>query len=230
MPTSDIKKGGVSREFFHYPPLDLAKRLLGKVLRHRYTHPGLGNIWLSARIIETEAYEMSEKGSHSSLGYTRKRAGLFMAPGTIYMYFARGRDSLNFSAQGRGNGVLIKSAYPHVDDASPASSLAVMQSLNPSSSGSRSCNDLCRGQTLLCRALGLRVADWDQRTLTTDEFLLSDTGYQVRRIIQCRRLGIPEGRDEHLPYRFVDYDEAKRCTSNPMTKRGWVEGRDYWLV
>ncbi|MDV3444008.1 DNA-3-methyladenine glycosylase, partial [Pseudomonas otitidis] len=34
--------------------------------------------WLSARIIETEAYYLAEKGSHASLGYTEKRRALFL--------------------------------------------------------------------------------------------------------------------------------------------------------
>jgi DNA-3-methyladenine glycosylase len=43
---------------------------------------------------------------------------LFLDGGHIYMYYARGGDSLNFSAQGPGNAVLIKSAYPWVDEVS----------------------------------------------------------------------------------------------------------------
>ncbi len=58
-------------------------------------------LWLSARIIETEAYYVAEKGSHASLGYTEKRKALFLDGGHIYMYYARGGDSLNFSAQAR---------------------------------------------------------------------------------------------------------------------------------
>jgi DNA-3-methyladenine glycosylase len=34
------------------------------------------------------------------------------------MYYARGGDSLNFSAHGPGNAVLIKSAYPWQDEVS----------------------------------------------------------------------------------------------------------------
>ncbi len=48
----------------------------GKVIRHR-----VDGRWLSARIIETEAYYLAEKGSHASLGYTEKRRALFQAMG-----------------------------------------------------------------------------------------------------------------------------------------------------
>ena len=96
--------------FFDRDAAQLARELPGKVIRHR-----VGDLWLSARIIETEAYYLEEKGSHASLGYTHKRRALFMDGGTVYMYYARGGDSLNFSAGGPGNAVLIKSAYPWTD-------------------------------------------------------------------------------------------------------------------
>ena len=48
-------------------------------------------------------------------------------------------------------------------------------------------------------------------------------------VIQTTRLGIPQGRDEHLMYRFVDAAYAPYCTRNPL-RRGQVEGRDYILL
>ena len=83
----------LANDFFAKDAQVLAQALLGKVMMVRYHEQ-----WLSARIIETEAYYRAEKGSHASLGFTAKRRALFMAPGTIYMYYARGRDSFNISA------------------------------------------------------------------------------------------------------------------------------------
>lgn len=71
--------------FFDRDASELARDLLGKVIRHR-----VDGLWLSVRIIETEAYYLEEKGSHASLGYTHKRRALFMDGGVIYMYYARG--------------------------------------------------------------------------------------------------------------------------------------------
>ena len=48
-------------------------------------------------------------------------------------------------------------------------------------------------------------------------------------IVQTTRLGIPSGRDEHLPYRFVDAEYARFCTRNPL-RRGQVEGRDFFIL
>ena len=211
--------------FFDRDAQLLARDLLGKVIRHR-----VGDLWLSARIIETEAYYCAEKGSHASLGYTEKRKALFLDGGNIYMYYARGGDSLNFSAQGPGNAVLIKSAYPWTDALSGPASLAQMQLNNPDAQGlPRPAQRLCAGQTLLCKALGLKVPIWDAKRFDHDMLCVEDVGAQVPRVVQTTRLGIPHGRDEHLPYRFIDAQYAAFCTRNPL-RRGQVEGRDYRLL
>lgn len=211
--------------FFQRDSRELAVLLLGKVIRHY--HQGH---WLSARIIETEAYLREEKGSHASLGLTPSRRALFMDAGTLYMYYARGGDSLNISAAGEGDGVLVKSGYPVVDDISGPDSLALMQELNPAASGGvRPTGKLCNGQTLLCRSLHLKVPVWNAQIPDPDRLLIEDDGYRPQQIIQTTRLGIPLGRDEHLPYRFVDSAYAQFCTRNPLG-RTRQEGRDYQLI
>jgi DNA-3-methyladenine glycosylase len=211
--------------FFHRDAQTLARDLLGKVIRHK-----VGEMWLSARIIETEAYYFEEKGSHASLGYTEKRKALFLDGGHIYMYYARGGDSLNFSAEGPGNAVLIKSAYPWVDALSNENSMAQMLVNNLKTDGSfRTPERLCAGQTLLCKALGLKVPVWDAKRFNHELLFVEDVGQTPPRIIQTTRLGIPTGRDEHLMYRFVDAAYARFCTRNPL-RRGQVEGRDYHFI
>ena len=215
--------------FFDKPAPLLALRLLGKVLRRTITVAGVEHC-LSVRIIETEAYQLSDRASHSSLGFTVKRRAMFMNPGTVYMYYARGRDSLNFSARGDGNAVLIKSGIAYLDETSPKSTISIMHQLNPGTNVPRATANLCSGQTLLCRSLDLKVARWNEETLTTPEFNIVDCGYQPREVIQCRRLGIPEGRDEMLKQRYVDLNHATQCTSNPLTKRHWTSDVDYHIL
>ncbi len=211
--------------FFHRDAQLLARDLLGKVIRHK-----VGDLWLAARIIETEAYYCAEKGSHASLGYTEKRKALFLDGGHIYMYYARGGDSLNFSAEGPGNAVLIKSAFPWTDAISDENALAQMQLNNPDASGAmRTAQRLCAGQTLLCKALDLKVPVWDAKRFDPQRLLVEDVGQTPERIIQTTRLGIPAGRDEHLMYRFVDAGYVRFCTRNPL-RRGQVEGRDYLFL
>lgn len=198
----------LTADFFARDTVVVAQELLGKVLRVKYQ-----KTWLAAIIIETEAYYLHDKASHASLGYTAKRKALFMPPGTIYMYYSRGGDSLNVSCLGEGNAVLIKAGFPYV--AAPA--LAVMQRLNPKRNNTiRVLEKLCAGQALLCKALGLKVKDWDQKQFNQQKFYIDDIGYHPQKIMQTKRLGIPCGRDEYLPYRFVDYEYAQFCTENPF--------------
>ncbi|MGH8818256.1 MAG: DNA-3-methyladenine glycosylase [Achromobacter pestifer] len=225
IPASRSVNRALPDAFFDRDASELARDLLGKVIRHR-----VEGLWLSMRIIETEAYYLEEKGSHASLGYTHKRRALFMDGGVIYMYYARGGDSLNFSAAGPGNAVLIKSGHPWTDAQSGPEALARMQQLNPDAQGHpRPPSRLCAGQTLLCRSLGLKVPEWDARRFDPDALYVEDVGDSPQVLIRTTRLGIPLGRDEHLHYRFVDPAYASVCTRNPL-RRGQRAGHDYTWV
>lgn len=215
----------LGNSFFDRDSPALARALIGKVLRRRWK-----NQWLSARIIETEAYRLDEKGSHASLGYTHKRRALFMAGGTIYMYYSRGGDSFNISAAGPGNAVLIKSAYPWIDSIAGPAAFAIMQAENPDPGGiMRPLHRLCAGQVQLCRALALRVPDWDAHAFNPNELFVDDVGESPEILIQTTRLGITAGRDEHLPNRFVDPAYARFCTRNPL-RRGQTTPEHYcWI-
>jgi len=156
--------------FFDRDAQLVARELLGMVIRHC-----VDGLWLSARIIETEAYYIDEKASHSSLGNSPSRRAMFMPAGHLYLYYSRGGDSLNFSVRGDGNAVCIKAGYPWVDSLSREASLERMRSNSPAAAGGpRALTRLCSGQTLLCKALGLTVKEWNaqrmdhaRRALTT---------------------------------------------------------------
>jgi DNA-3-methyladenine glycosylase len=215
----------LAASFFDRDAQEVAQDLLGKVIAHRPA-----KLWLGAAIVEAEAYYIHEKGSHASLGYTPKRKALFMPPGTIYMYYARGGDSLNVSCRGEGNAVLIKAGFPDPRGQDADAALADMRRRNPLPSGqTRTDERLCAGQTLVCKALGLRVPEWDQVQLPQPRLRFVDSGYRPARIVRATRLGIPPGRDPHLPYRFVDAERVRSATQNPL-RRGARDGRDYDLI
>ena len=218
------KQNILQTSFFNHDACKIAKDLLGKIIRNK-----IGGNWLSAQIIETEAYYITEKGSHASLGFTEKRKALFMPPGTIYMYYARGKDSFNISCKGKGNAVLIKSGIPYLDNMTPKNMIKIMQLNNPPNSkiSPRSPMKLCSGQTLLCRSLGITVKEWDQKQFDSNKFFIEDIGIRPSKIINTKRLGIPTGRGEHLLYRFIDFDNVKYCTKNPLTVRKNQAGIDY---
>jgi len=216
----------MSVDFFNADAQDLAQALLGKIIQVRQN-----DLWLMARIIETEAYYLNDKGSHAWLGYTEKRKALFMPPGTIYMYYARGGDSLNFSCKGKGNAVLIKSGYPVAAEINDLRNIKIMVKNNPTIQGlPRELARLCAGQTLLCKALGLKVAVWDGRKPDPNLFRVVDDAYQPSQIINTSRLGIKPERDGHLHYRFIDGRFAKFCTKNPVSVRNWQNGREYTIL
>lgn len=215
----------LNSDFFSHDPCHVAQALIGKIIRRKYK-----NQWLAARIIETEAYYLTDKASHSSLGYTHKRKAMFMPPGTIYMYYARGHASLNISCGNEGDAVLIKSAFPFIDKTSPEANIKIMQQLNPAKDGSlRPVEKLCAGQTLLCKSLNLKVSEWDQQQFNEDRLYIEDTNQKPNKIIKTTRLGIHQDRDAHLHYRFIDFDFAKYCTSNPLTKKDYKESIHYTL-
>ena len=201
----------VSPNIFNQKPITLAKFLIGKVLRHN-----VDGHWLAAKIIETEAYYKREKASHSSLGFTEARKAMFMAAGTIYMYYSRGGDSFNFSAKGDGNGVLLKSGVAFTDEISPPMTIEIMQAMNPINGRVRSVSRLCSGQALFCRSLGLKVHEWNQRLLKRGSLVLHDLGDNPSTLIQAKRLGIPMGRDADLPYRFIHPAYVQQATKNPL--------------
>lgn len=213
-------------KFFDRDAQIVARDLLGKALYVKYK-----NIWLSATIIETEAYYLHEKASHSSLGFTEKRKALFMPAGTIYMYHSRAGDSLNISCHGPGNAVLIKSGIPNLHSKDYPAMIKQMQKLNPSKNPviPREIKKLCGGQTLLCKSLGLKIKDWDQKSFSKKAFYFADVDYHPKKLIVATRLGIAPHRDAHLMLRFVDYDHAPYCTSNPLTKKNLVLNRDYFI-
>ena len=125
----------------------------------------------------------------------------------------------------------MKSGLPWFDHRSPIDvALRAMHRRNPSPRGKRSPERLCAGQTLLCRALGLRVRDWDRRQFDAGRLFIEDIGYAPERVVQARRLGIPPGRDEHLMYRFIDHERVGSSTSNPLTRRTYREGTDYRIL
>jgi DNA-3-methyladenine glycosylase len=214
-------------DFFDRDSCVVARDLLGKVLRRR-----VGALTLSAAIVEAEAYYQAERGSHASLGRTPSREPLFMPAGTIYMYHSRGGDSLNVSCRGEGNAVLLKSGRPYFDALSPeATTLPLLHANNPRRGGGlRDPARLCAGQALLCRALALRVREHTGTSFALDRLYVDDVGYRAPRVYVMRRLGIPLGRDEHLPYRFVDGGHLGATTVQPTLRRGAVLGRDYELI
>lgn len=211
----------LSNNFFEAEPFEVAKKLIGKVLCHK-----VDGIWLKAMIIETEAYYANEPGSHSSKGRTNSKEAMYMSPGTIYMYYSRGSDSIGFSTLGDGNSLLIKSGIPFVEMSNGNKMLSKMHELNPKNGRLRKDHLLCSGQTLLCKSLGIKVKDWNKKCMDQLNLYVEDIGYQPESLVACQRLGIPKNRNYKLLHRIFDAKYSDSITKEPRTKNS-VEGVDY---
>ena len=203
----------------------MAQDLIGCVLRRR-----LDGLWLGVRIVETEAYGLNDPASHAYLGRTPSREPMWAPPGTIYMYHSRAGASLNVSCGTGPEAVLIKAGVPVVDAISPKAALAAMHRLNPAPDGQsrRADRRLCAGQTLLCRSLGLTVAEWTGRQFHPERFYIEARRARPQ-MVATLRLGIRPERDDGRRSRYVDRTLAGSATSNPL-RRGAVAGRDYWEI
>lgn len=211
--------------FFQRSVDAVAQDLIGCVLRRR-----LDGLWLGTRIVETEAYGLDDPASHAYLGRTPSREPMWAPPGTIYMYHSRAGASLNVSCGTGPEAVLIKAGVPVVDAISSKAALDAMHRLNPAPDGQsrRPEARLCGGQTLLCRSLGLTVAEWTGRQFDRDLFYI-EARTVTPRIVATLRLGISPERDDGRRSRYVDRDLADSATVNPL-RRGARAGRDYWEI
>lgn len=107
-------KGHLTRlglEFFDQPAVPLARAFLGQVLVRRLPN----GTELRGRIVETEAYLGPEdEAAHSGGGrQTPRNRGMFMKPGTLYVYIIYGMYfCMNISSQGDGACVLLRALEP----------------------------------------------------------------------------------------------------------------------
>jgi DNA-3-methyladenine glycosylase len=96
----------MNREFYDRPVLDVARELVGCVLRH-------GDC--AGVIVETEAYHYSEPARHAYVGVTPRTEVLWGEPGVAYVYRSYGIHALlNAVAESDGVGAaaLIRAIEP----------------------------------------------------------------------------------------------------------------------
>jgi DNA-3-methyladenine glycosylase len=131
------------RRFYERPTIDVAKDLLGKVLRHGTT---------AGIIVETEAYLGGEDlASHSARGITDRTRVIFGPPGHVYVYLIYGMyECLNIVAEPEGipGCVLIRAIEP----------LAGLESMKQRRPKARTPRDLASGPGKLTQALGITRA------------------------------------------------------------------------
>ncbi len=177
------------REFFLRPTLDVARDLLGKILRIERDGTSL-----SGRIVETEAYiGEDDPACHARFGKTERNAVMYGDGGSVYVYFIYGMyHMLNFVTEPAGfpAAVLIRALEP-------LTGLDTMKKRR----GTNDLGNLTNGPGKLCQAFGITTAD-TCRDLQSDQFHVADDGTLPGEVITSTRIGIKAGNE--LPWRFLD--------------------------
>ena len=176
------------RSFYHAPPLEVARTLLGKVVVHR----GRGGGVTAGAIVEVEAYGgEDDPACHAAAGLTPRNAPLYGPPGYAYVY-------LNYGIHYLLNAVTGPAGFPAavlIRALSPLDGLdAMRRRRRPRRRGAEPPADeaLCRGPGNLTRALGVTLRQ-NRVDLCGDRLRIEDRGLQCGEVRWGPRIGITVG-------------------------------------
>ncbi|MGH2969292.1 MAG: DNA-3-methyladenine glycosylase, partial [Solirubrobacteraceae bacterium] len=170
--------------FFARPVLDVARELVGCVVRHGDS---------AGVIVETEAYHDSEPACHAYAGLTARTHTLFGPPGRAYVYRSYGIHALLNAVcepAGVGAAVLIRALEP-------LEGLAAMRARR----GLQRVEELCSGPGKLTQALGIELA-LDGSDLAAGPLTIEPAaaGWEAVVPVVGPRVGITKAAE--LPWRF----------------------------
>jgi len=165
----------LGREFYDRDTVELAKKLLGKVIV-----VAKGGVIRKCRIVEVEAYLKNDPAAHSYKGMTKRNKSMFGPPGTLYVFVVHRQHCANV-VRGGGEAVLIRAGEPILNIISPTN-----------------------GPGKLTRALGIRRETDDGKDLTDprSDIWIEDDGFELsdHDIVTTTRVGITRAKD--WPLRF----------------------------
>ncbi|HYH87727.1 MAG TPA: DNA-3-methyladenine glycosylase [Solirubrobacteraceae bacterium] len=174
----------MNRDFYARPVVDVARDLVGCVLRHGET---------AGAIVETEAYHESEPACHAYVGLTGRTHILFGPPARAYVYRSYGIHALFNAvceAEGVGAAVLIRALEP-------LDGLEVMRARR----GLERPEELCSGPGKLAQALGIEL-DLNGTDLLGGPIAIEPprAGWEAPELLAGPRIGITKAAE--LPWRF----------------------------
>ena len=205
----------ISRDFFARPAVEVAPRLLGRVLEHQ-TADGL----VAVELTEVEAYAgKSDPASHAYRGRTRRNAVMFGPPGHAYVYFTYGMhfcvNLVCLGEEGSASAVLLR-AGAVIEGKDLARARRAGRAGRDGAAPARrddavpAVRDLARGPARLCQALGIdRSLDGTDVCAAGSPLLVrAGAGTEDRsvgKIATGPRVGVSAAAD--IPWRFwVDGD------------------------
>lgn len=194
-----VYKMKLTRDFYSSDTLQVARRLLGKILVHN-----VNGVLLKGRIVETEAYlGIKDKAAHSYGGRKTNRVEVMYGPsGIAYVYFIYGKYyCFNVVTQKEGvpEAVLIRAIEPIEN----LEQMALYRFNKPYDKLSKyQKNNLTNGPSKLCMAYNI-----DKRLNGIDlcgNRLYIEEGKGINfNIIQTKRIGIDYAEEaKDYPYRF----------------------------
>ena len=174
----------LSHAFYDRPVVEVARALLGCVVRHGDT---------AGVIVETEAYHESEPACHAFVGLTARTAPLFGPPGRAYVYRSYGIHALLNAVSERdgiGAAVLIRALEP----------LAGVEHMRMRR-GLERLEDLCSGPGKLTQALGVTL-EHNTADLAAGPVAIEapPPGWTDLGVVVGTRIGITKAAE--LPWRF----------------------------
>jgi DNA-3-methyladenine glycosylase len=171
--------------FYARPVLDVARDLIGCVVRHGDT---------AGVIVETEAYHDSEPACHAHIGVTARTHVLFGPPGRAYVYRSYGIHALLNAVcepEGVGAAVLIRALEP-------LEGIDTMRARR----GLQRIEDLCSGPGKLTQALGIGL-ELNRTDLESGPIVFETVapGWEDVEPLVGTRIGITKAAE--LPWRFA---------------------------
>lgn len=175
-----------------------AKRLLGCELERTLPTGKVARV----RIVETEAYDADDPGSHSFRGISNRNRHMFGPPGFAYVYLIYGiHYCLNVvtGPENRGEAVLIRAVQPLLAD-----------NLAQSSYDKKATVTHFNGPAKLCKALAIDVSSNGHDLAQPPLKLILKPAIPNSAITQTTRIGLSKG--IATPWRFY-------LTGNPNISR-----------
>jgi DNA-3-methyladenine glycosylase len=172
----------MDRSFYDRPVLDVARDMVGCVVRHGDT---------AGVIVETEAYHMSEAACHAYVGVTARTSVLFGPPGAAYVYRSYGIHALLNAVcepEDVGAAVLVRALEP-------TEGIEVMRARR----GAVADRELTNGPGKLTQALGIGL-ELNATSLLGDGPIRVEPGERLEVVRSAPRIGITKAAD--LDWRF----------------------------
>ncbi|SDH39866.1 DNA-3-methyladenine glycosylase [Alteribacillus persepolensis] len=184
-----MKLSPVREEFFHYPTLEMAQRLLGHILV-KETNEGVA----AGKIVETEAYQGPDDRAAHSFGNrrTKRTEVMFGPPGYVYTYEMHTHCLVNVVCEKPGipQAVLIRGVEP-------VEGIELMYKRR----GDKKERDLTSGPGKLTKALGIVKADYGRAFFERPLYIAQGTA--PSNISSGPRIGIGNaGEAKDYPWRF----------------------------